>query len=260
MFQALLICFREGLEAFLVISIASLYLRRTQQQSLLPALRLGLILAVAGSAVLGVALARIGSMSTVWSGFMALIAAAAVTWCIVHMRKAGKTIGREIQARLGEVTLANGPKAWWSVFLFTIFMVSREGIEAATMIASLAARSDARPMAIGGAIGLALAGGISLMWARYGQKVNLGRFFRVTSWFMAVFAVQLVIYALHEFTESGAVPLIDNEWWHHATEELAEGWIAQLISMALVVMPTAWLIAAHLGDRRSAVAQTASST
>ena len=259
MFQALLICFREGLEAFLVISVASLYLRQTQQLSLLPALRWGLLLAVTLCTVLGVVLARIGEMSTVYSGVMALVAAAAVTWCVLHMRKAGKTMGRDIKARLGQVALAKGPKAWWSVVLFTSFMVSREGIEAATMIASLAANADARNMAIGGALGLALAGTISLLWAKYGQRVNLGRFFRVTSWFMIVFAVQLVIYAVHEFTEAGAVPGIDNAWWHEATEALAEGWIAQLISMALVALPTAWLIGAHLADRRSALAQAASS-
>jgi high-affinity iron transporter len=260
MFQALLICFREGLEAFLVISVASLYLRQTQQLSLLPALRWGLMLSVAGSAVLGVVLARIGEMSSVWAGLMALVAAAAVAWCVLHMRKAGKTMGRDIQARLGEVTLATGAKAWWSVFLFTAFMVSREGIEAATMIASLAANAQAQAMAVGGSMGLALAATVSLLWAKYGQRVNLGRFFRVTSWFMAVFAVQLVIYALHEFTEAGSVPGIDNAWWHLATEDLAEGWIAQLISIALVVLPTAWLIAAHLADRRSAVAAQAASS
>jgi high-affinity iron transporter len=33
------------------------------------------------------------------------------------------------------------------------------------------------------------------------------------------------------------------------TEDLAEGWIAQLISMALVVVPTAWLAAAHVKDQ-----------
>lgn len=258
MFQALLICFREGLEAFLVISVASLYLRQTQQQALLPALRWGLALAVAGSAGLGLVLARIGSMSTVWAGFMAMLAAAAVTWCVVHMRKAGKTMGREIQQRLGEVTLSKGARAWWSVFIFTAFMVSREGIEAATMIASLAANEEAQTMAVGGTMGLALAATISLLWARYGQRVNLGRFFRVTSWFMIVFAVQLVIYAVHEFTESGAIPGIDNAWWHHATEDLAEGWIAQLISLALVAVPTTWLIAAHLADRRNAIAQASS--
>ena len=41
-------------------------------------------------------------------------------------------------------------------------------------------------------------------------------------------------------------------WWHAATEDLAEGSIAQMISLALVVVPTAWLGVAHWRDRRTA--------
>ena len=103
-------------------------------------------------------------------------------------------------------------------------------------------------------IGLLLAIAIAWAWVRYGRAVNLGRFFTVTAWFMGVFAIQLVTYALHEFTESALVPGIDNAWWHEATEDLAEGTIAQLISLALVVVPTAWLAIAHWQDRRQAAA------
>lgn len=258
MFQSLLICFREGLEAFLVIAVATLYLRRTLQVGLVGAVRWGLLVALAGCAVLGVVLSRIGAMSTVWAGVMALVACAAVLWCVVHMRKAGKNMSREIAGRLDQVAGLGGSRAWWSVFGFTAFMVSREGVEAATMIASLSATAEARPMAIGGFIGVVLAGTISLLWVRFGQKVNLGRFFRVTSWFMMVFAAQLVVYALHEFTEAGVVPGVDNAWWHMATEDIAEGWIAQLLAIAMVVLPTAWLIGAHLADRRGTRAQVSS--
>jgi len=87
------------------------------------------------------------------------------------------------------------------------------------------------------------------MWVRYGHKVNLGRFFRVTAWFMVIFAIQLVVYALHEFSEAGVVPGVDNAVLHIMTEDLAEGWIAQVISVALVVEPTAWLAAAHFKDQ-----------
>jgi len=66
---------------------------------------------------------------------------------------------------------------------------------------------------------------------------------------MAVFAVQLVVYALHEFTESAPIPGIDNAWWHAATEDLAEAAIAQGISLALVVVPTVWLALAHWLDQ-----------
>lgn len=112
-------------------------------------------------------------------------------------------------------------------------------------------------MAWGGAIGVLLAGAISLLWVRYGQRVNLGRLLRVTAWFMAIFGVQLVVYAVHEFSEAGVLPLVDNATVHLLTEDLAEGWIAQLISIVIVVVPTAWLLVAHLRERRSLAAGAA---
>lgn len=102
--------------------------------------------------------------------------------------------------------------AWWSVFGFTVFMVGREGVETATMIVSLAGNHELRHMAIGGFKGLLIAAAIAPLSVRYGHMVRLDRFFRVTAWFMALFALQLVIYALHEFTEANLVPGIDNAW------------------------------------------------
>ncbi len=257
MLQALLICFREGLEAFLVVAIATLYLRRVELDRLVGAVRAGLLLSLAGSAVLGVVLSRVGSWSSTWAGVMALVACAAVVWCVVHMRRAGKGMGREIQDRLALSATLVGPRAWWSVFGFTAFMVSREGIEAATMIASLGANSDAWPMAVGGVLGVALAGVVGLLWVRHGRKVNLTRFFNVTAWFLGFFALQLVLYAVHEFSESGLLPGVDNARWHLLTEDWAEGWISQLIYVGMVVMPTGWLLAAHLADRRARKAASA---
>ena len=255
MFQALLICFREGLEGFLVVAIATLYLRRLHLVTLVGAVRWGLATAVAGSAVLGLVLSRIGALSPAYEGTLALLAAVAVIWCVAHMMNAGKGMGQEIARRLEAVAARNGVRAWWGVFGFTVFMVGREGVETATMIASLAGNTEARPMALGGALGLAIAAGVGWLWVRFGHKVQLGRFFKVTAWFMLLFSIQLVIYALHEFTEAGVVPGLDNAWWHLATEDLAEGWIAQAVSLALVVVPTVWLIAAHLHEQRQAQPQ-----
>ena len=257
MFQTLLIAFREGLEALLVVAIATLYLRRTGRQHLLGAIRSGLAVAVTLSILLGYALSRVGALSPTAEGMMALLAAAAVIWCVVHMMKAGKNMGREIQSRLDRASVLDGSKAWFAVFGFTLFMVGREGVETATMLASLASSAELSYMALGGLMGLALASTIAWAWVRYGKAVDLGRFFRVTAWFMIVFALQLVIYALHEFTESALIPGLDNAWWHAATEDLAEGTLAQLISLALVIVPTVWLAAAHWQDRRQAKSQAA---
>ncbi len=250
MFQTLLICFREGLEALLVVAIATLYLRKTGRWHLLTPLRAGVAVAALLSLVLGWVLSQVGAMSPAAEGGMALVAAAAVAWCVVHMRSAGKGMGQEIAQRMDRASLLEGPRAGLAVFLFALFMVGREGVETATMLAALARSAELAYMAWGGLAGLALASAIAWAWTRYGRAVNLGRFFRVTSWFMAVFAVQLVIYAFHEFTEGGVFPGIDNAYWHAATEDLAEGNIAQAISLALVLVPTVWLGVAHWVERR----------
>lgn len=251
MFQTLLISFREGLEALLVVAIATLYLRRTGRVHLIGAIRSGLAVAATLSLLLGIALSRLGALSPTAEGVMALLAAAAVVWCVVHMRRAGKGMGQAINTQLERVSVLDGSRAWFAVFGFTLFMVGREGVETATMLASLASSAELSYMVWGGLIGLALAVAIAWAWTRYGKAVDLGRFFRVTAWFMLVFAVQLVIYALHEFTESALIPGIDNAWWHAATEDLAEGDIAQMVSLALVVVPTLWLALAHWQERRA---------
>ena len=251
MFQTLLIAFREGLEALLVVAIATLYLRRTGRAHLLSAIRTGLGVAIVLSIGLGMVLARIGAMSPMAEGVMALLAAAAVIWCVVHMMKAGKTMGKEITARLEETSVLDGSKAWAAVFGFTLFMVGREGVETATMLAALATSAELSHLVWGGLLGLSLAIAVAWAWVRYGKAVDLGRFFRVTAWFMIIFAIQLVVCALHEFTESNSIPGIDNGWWHAATEDLAEGLTAQMISLALVVVPTGWLAVAHWQDRKT---------
>lgn len=250
MLQTLLISFREGLEALLIVAIAALYLRRTGREALVGAVRAGVITALALSAVLGVVLSRIGAMSPAWEGLMAWIAAAAVIGCTVHMIRMGRHMKAHIDGHLGPASAKGGTAGWWGVFAFAVFMVGREGVETATMIASLAVNGDLAHMAVGGLIGFAAAAWIAWLWTRHGHKVNLGRFFQVTAIFMLVFSVQLVIYGFHEFTEGGLLPGVDNAYWHAATEDLAEGTVAQVISVLMVALPSIWLVGAFWKERR----------
>lgn len=254
MLQTLLISFREGLEALLIVAIAALYLRRTGREALVGAIRAGVASALALSAVLGVVLSRIGAMSPAWEGLMAWIAAAAVISCTVHMLRMGRHMKKHIDGQLGAATARTGAAGWWAVFAFALFMVGREGVETATMIASLAVNGDLAHMAWGGAIGFALAAWIAWLWTRHGSKVNLSRFFQVTAVFMVVFSLQLLVYGFHEFTEGALIPGIDNAYWHAATEDLAEGTVAQLVSLAMVALPSVWLIGAFWKDRQSRLA------
>lgn len=251
MLQTLMIAFREGLEALLIVALAALYLQRTGRAALQSAIRGGVASALLLSAVVGVVLSRIGALSPVWEGVMAVVAAVTVLSCTVHMLRMGRHMKREIDSHLGEATLKSGRQAWWAVFAFALFMVGREGVETATMIASLAASADLGMMAIGGVVGFAGAAVIAWLWTRHGHKVNLSRFFQVTAVFMVMFSLQLIVTAFHEFTEAAAIPGIDNTWWHLATEDIAEGGLGQALSIAMVALPSIWLLGAFWRDGRA---------
>lgn len=250
MFSTLLITFREGLEAFLMVAIATLYLRKTERQSLINAIRVGLVVAVGLSLALGLALAKMGETSPAWEGALALIAALAVVWCVAHMLKAGKQMGGEITTGIGKASVLDGTRAWWAVFGFTLLMVGREGVESATMLASLASGSEMRALFIGGVIGTCTAAAVAMLWVRYGKQVNLTRFFNVTAVFMLAFASLLLLKSVFEFSEVNLIPGVDNTYWHDLLEPLIDGDFAQLISLLLVLAPTLWLISAHFLDQK----------
>ncbi len=250
MFETLLITFREGLEALLMVAVATLYLRKTGRQPLISGVRAGLVLSVAGSAGLGVALADVGASSPLWEGMLALVAAAAVVWCVVHMLRMGKHIGAEISTVLGKASVLDGAQAWWAVFGFTVFMVGREGIETAAMLASLAGSARTQGMMLGGLLGLSLAAGVAWAWVRFGRQVNLSRFFNVTTVFMLAFSALLILRSFHEFTEVALIPGIDNAYWHGLTDAYFEGEYAQIASVLLVLAPTLWLLMTTFADRK----------
>jgi high-affinity iron transporter len=127
------------------------------------------------------------------------------------------------------------------VFLFVLLMITREGMELAFVAASLAGQAETAHLLPGAAAGVLLAAALAGAWIRYGHRVDLALFFQVTSIFLVLFALQLLFYAFHEFTEANVLP-IDNAYWHLATEEWAEGTYAQIFSVVLVAAPLAWLL------------------
>lgn len=257
MFETLMISFREGLEAFLIVAIALTYLRQTNGQALISSVHRGIIVSVIGCAALGVVMARIGALAPLWEGVLALIAAILVITCTVHMLRMGKNMKREITAALDRAVIKPGYGAKLAVFGFVVLMIGREGLEAATMIASLAQSNDMQHLAAGGVLGLLIAGTVAWAWTRYGKRVNLSRFFQVTAAFMVVFSIQLVIYAFHEFTESAEIAslgIIDTPYWHILTEPYGpQGEIGAWLSYSLVLVPITFLFYGAFQDKKTVI-------
>ena len=243
--QMLVVTLREGIEMFLIVAIAAAYMRKTGRTALLPAVWWGTAAAVVVSAVLGVWLAEVAVLP-VWQGVLASIAAVLVVTMVIYMLKAAKHMRAEIGARIEAAVQRPGAWAWLGIFFFTVLMITREGMEYAFVAAALARQTGNEALLIGGVAGLAVAAALAWGWIRYGHRVNLALFFQVTSIFLGLFVLQLLLYAFHEFTEAGVLPL-DNAYWHAATEEWAEGSYANAISIGLVLVPLAWL--AYAGYR-----------
>ncbi|SOZ17545.1 FTR1 family protein [Cupriavidus taiwanensis] len=254
MFSMLMVTFREGVEAFLIAAVTLTFLQKTGRLHLVSAAKTGILAALLLSAVLGLVLHRLGGMSPFAEAWLALLAGTLVVSCTWHMLKHGKAIAGEIRNRLAKVPDKKTAGPWLAVFAFMLLMVGREGVEAATMIASLSAGAATGHLALGGALGLICAGALAWAWTQYGRRVNLSLFFQVTAIFMVLFSVQLAIYSVHEFSEAGVLPFVDNVYWHEMTEPFGpEGVYGIWLSYGLVLVPLAFLVAARLNGRKPLV-------
>jgi len=238
--QMLIVTLREGIEAFLIVAIAAAYLRKTGRDALLPAVWWGTAGALLLSLVLGVFLAEV-AVIPLYEGVLALVAAVLVLSMVIYMLKAARGLRAAIGRKLEAATERPGTGAWLGVFLFTVLMITREGMEMAFITASLVRQVETTALVPGAIAGALLAAALAAAWVRWGHRVDLGLFFQVTAVFLALFALQLLFYAFHEFTEANRVPGIDNAYWHVTTEDWAEGTYAQIYSALMVLLPLAWL-------------------
>ncbi len=250
MFQAFVITLREGLEAFLIVAISLAYLRKSGRHQLIPAIHWGIAVSVLLSIGAAVLFQR-ASNQALWEGVLALVAAVLVSSLIVHMWRHAQRIKVEIEAHLEQSALQVGARAFAGVFLFTLLMITREGMETAMLMGTLLFQVKTVDVIAGAAAGTVCAAGVAALWSRYGHRVNLGLFFQVTAVFLAVFVLQLLIYGFHELTEANLFPY--SEPLHWATEPYGpDGRYGQYLTYLLVLLPMGWLLFAGVfGGGRS---------
>jgi len=245
MLQALVVTFREGLEAFLIVAISLAYLRKTGRQKLVGAVRVGIAAAIAISLLGGYFLYTAANQGWM-EGPLALVAAASVTWMVVHMWRTGRRMKGDIEGRLQSSSVRPGASAFVGVFLFTLLMVSREGIETALLLFQL---RETMYLVAGGLIGVVGAAGVAWLWSRYGHRVNLGLFFQATAIFLFVFVAQLVIQGLHESAAQHLLP------YSTIIHERTEAWgpdsaFGHLLTYLLVILPLGWVMLKALVSKR----------
>jgi high-affinity iron transporter len=236
MLQALVITLREGFEAFLIVAISLSYLRKSGRAALVSAVHWGIGVAVAVSGLGGYLLFH--SLNQEWlDGPLALVAAASVAWMIVHMWRTGRRMKGDIEGRLQASAVRPGAAAYTGVFLFTLLMISREGMETALLLMQL---HETTYLVLGAALGSAAAAGVAWLWSRFGHRVNLALFFQATAIFLFVFVVQLVIKGAHEMSEQQYLPY--SEIIHRSTESWGpDSTFGHVLTYLLVILPLSWI-------------------
>ena len=248
MLQAFVITFREGLEAFLIIAISLAFLRKSGNRQLVPAVQWGIAISVVLSVIAGWMFSRAANQA-LWEGVLALVAAVSVASLTVHMWRTARRIKGEIEGQLRASASLQGGKAWLGVFLFTLLMISREGMETALLMGTLIFQVRAFDIILGAIGGTVIAAAVAWLWSRYGHRVNLGLFFQVTAIFLLLFVVQLLIYGFHELTEANLFP--GSDWLHWATEPYGpDGIYGQYLTYMLIAVPLGWLLVSILRSDR----------
>jgi high-affinity iron transporter len=245
MLQALVITLREGFEAFLIVAISLSYLRQSGRAQLIGAVRWGIGVALGISALGGYLLFHAANQEWL-EGPLAMIAAVSVTWMVVHMWRFGRRMKKDIEGHLRESSVKPGAAAFAGVFLFTLLMISREGVETALLLMQL---RETVHLALGAALGVVGAACIAWLWSRYGHRINLGLFFQVTAIFLFVFVIQLVIAGTHEMSEQGYLPF--SAAIHAATESWGpDSRFGHMLTYLLVILPLSWLLIKALFSKR----------
>lgn len=209
--EATVVTLREGIEAALVVGIVLAYLRRTGRGGLERYVYGGLGAALVASLAAAVAIRRFGldPENEVWEGSLMLVAAALVGSLVIWMWRAGRRIRRQTEARLeGLLRGGSSGRGGLGLFGFTFLMVFREGVETVLFLTALSGAIGANPLynAVGGGLGLLLAGLFGFLLVQGSLRINLGRFFGVTGLVLLLLVVQLVANGLHEFFEVGLLP------------------------------------------------------
>lgn len=258
MLSTFVIGLREGLEAALIVSIIATFLRRNGAP--LRGMWIGVSAGIGLSIAVGVTLRLIEqglpqaeqeALETV----IGLIAVVFVTAMVMWMRTHARFLKRDIEEHAA-AALASGTTVALATMAF--LAVLREGFETSVFLLAAITNATSAPTALMGAV-LGIAVSTLLGWGIYrgGVKLNLQRFFSVTSAFLIVVASGLVLSAFRTAHEAGWVTvgqarMLDLTWLapvgslraalvtgmlgvpHDPRAVELLGWFAYLIPVALI--------------------------
>lgn len=201
MLQAFVITLREGVEAALIVGIIFAYLDKIDRRELKQTVFWALGAAVAASIGVAVIISRTQFNQDIFEGWVMLVAAAFVVGMIWFMHKTARSMKGEIEGKIGKLTSNR-----FGLFMFVFLMVLREGVETVLILAGVSLNSTELMSFTGTLLGIGAAVVFGVLFIRGSVRIDLQRFFRVTTVILYFVVFQLVVSGLHELSENGVLP------------------------------------------------------
>ncbi|WP_416444972.1 iron uptake transporter permease EfeU [Leucobacter sp. HNU] len=209
MLGTFLIGLREGLEAALIVGILIAYARKLDRTDVVVRIWLGVGVAIGVSLAVG-AILTFGAYGLsfqaqeVIGGSLSLLAVVMVTWMIMWMARASRSMSGELRGRLDAVIGGTG----WGIVAVALLSVGREGIETALFIwATTRATGTGALLGFLAAIaGILLAAVLGWAISRGLLRIGLSRFFRWSGAILVVFTAGVLAYAIHDLQEAAVLP------------------------------------------------------
>lgn len=195
--QGMIIGFREGLEAFLIIIIMLEYLNKTKKTSYKKYVHTGLGIGIAASIVFGLILFAVsslidqnsGTLAKAWESAASLTAVVLITTFIIWMIKHGRHMVNEVEGSV-KANLSKG-----GLISLAAVMVAREGAE---IVLFMMASQDKSSYVYGILIGLVISVLVTYLIYKSLIKVNLSVILNITMAYLILQAGFLLGYAIHE--------------------------------------------------------------
>jgi len=203
-----LVVLREGFEASLVVAVVLAFLDRSNRRDGFAAVWIGIAAALGVSAVVGISLFAVGAelegtSEYLFEGITTIVAAALLVWMIFWMRRQARSIRTDLEGKT-RAALAEGSAIGLAAVAFV--GVLREGVETSLLLFSTTERSSPLISLVSALVGLAVAIGLGYAFYRGSHRLDLRRFFTVTSAILLLFAGWLLAKGLEELAEAGVIP------------------------------------------------------
>lgn len=215
MFSALIVTFRETLEAALIIGIILAYLNKTLNSKHKKMVWYG----VAGGVAVSIVMAFVfqnylggfeGRAEEIYEGVTMIVAAGLITWMILWMLKQRHGLKQNLE---NKVQTHVGKNYYWGIALLAFVSVAREGIETVIFLQAAVIQSNEVSVFWGALLGIVFA--ILASFALFKGIVNfpLRKFFTVTSVILILFAAGLLAHGVHEFEDAKVLsPIVEHVW------------------------------------------------